>query len=62
VRLSSVRSSFRLCWPAPGRPPRPSTHALGLGLILAPLVAGVVYAYVLRHRMETAGTLPPEAS
>lgn len=42
--------------------PGPSTHALGLGLILTPLVAGVIYAYVLRHRMETAGTLPPEAS
>lgn len=42
--------------------PGPSTHVLGLGLILTPLVAGAVYAYVLRHRMETAGTLPPEAS
>lgn len=36
-------------------------HALGLVLILIPLGAGMIYAYVLRHRMETAGTLPPEA-
>ena len=41
--------------------PGSSAHALGLVLILIPLGAGMIYAYVLRHRMETAGTLPPEA-
>ena len=41
--------------------PGPAAHAVSLALILAPLGAGVVYAYLLRHRMEAAGTLPPEA-
>lgn len=41
--------------------PGPWAHAVSLTLLLAPLGAGVVYAYVLRHRMEAAGTLPPEA-
>lgn len=38
-----------------------AAHAASLALILAPLGAGVIYAYLLRHRMEAAGTLPPEA-